>query len=69
MRLIKIDAPAGKGDEVAKIAFSVEIEKVSRRQIETHYSDGRVEKKDVVDIETSTPQGKRFIDALLAADF
>jgi hypothetical protein len=69
MRLIKIDAPEGKGDDVSRVAFSVEIEKVTRRQVESRYSDGRVERKDVVDIETSTPKGKHFIDALLAADF
>jgi hypothetical protein len=69
MRLIKIDAPAGRGDDVAKIAFAVEIDKVSRRQVVSQHGDGGTETKDVVDIETSTPLGKRFIDALLAADF
>jgi hypothetical protein len=69
MRLIKIDAPEGKGDDVAKVAFSVEIDKVSRRHAQSQRSDGRLERKDVVDIETSTPKAKRFIDALLAAPF
>ena len=69
MRLVKVSAPAGKGDGVSQIAFSVEINKVSRRTSETRHADGRVEKRDVVDVETSTPQAKRFIDALLAADF
>lgn len=62
-------APEGRGDDVAKVAFSVGIEKVSRRQIVSQHDDGKIEKKDVVDIETSTPLGKRYIDALLAADF
>src|SRR5215203_971496 len=69
MRLIMVAAPEGMGDAITKVAFSVEIDKISRRQVESHYSDGRVERKDVVDMETSTPKGKRFIDALLAADF
>jgi len=69
MRLIMVAAPEGLGDDVAKLAFSVEIEKVSRRQVESQHADGKVERKDVVDIETSTPKGKRFIDAVLAADF
>ncbi len=69
MRLIKVDAPEGSGDNIAKVAFSVEIDEVSRRQVEIHHSDGRAERKDVVDIETSTPKAKRFIDALLAASF
>jgi hypothetical protein len=69
MRLIMISAPAGKGDDVAQIAFSVGIETVSRRQIENQHPDGKIERKDVVDLATSTPKGKRFIDVLLSADF
>ena len=69
MRLIMTSAPEGRGDDVAKVAFSVGIEKVSRRQVISQHDDGKTEKKDVVDIETSTPLGKRYIDALLAADF
>lgn len=64
-----VNSPEGRGEDVAKVAFSVEIDKVSRRQVETHQSNGRIERKDVVDIETSTPKGKRFIDSLLASDF
>src|SRR5688572_10358336 len=69
MRLIKVNAPQGKGAAVAQIAFSSEIEKVSFYQTESLQSDGRVETKDTVDIETSTPKGKSFIDALLQSDF
>jgi len=69
MRLIMVSAPEGKGDDIKKVAFSVEIDKISRRQVESHYDDGRIERKDVVDIETSTPKAKRFIDALLASPF
>ena len=69
MRLIKVNAPQGKGKDVAQTAFSVGIEKVSFFQIESLHADGQTENKDSVDIETSTPKGKRFIDALLKADF
>jgi hypothetical protein len=69
MRLIMVNAPEGRGEDIAQVAFSVEIDKVSHRQVESHHSNGKVERKDVVDIETSTPKGKRFIDALLASDF
>jgi len=51
-------APEGRGDDIAKIAFSVGIKKVSRQQVESQHTDGKIEKKDVIDIETSTPQGK-----------
>ncbi len=69
MRLITTAAPEGRGDDVARTAFSVGIEKVSRRQIESQSADGKTETKDVIDIETSTPLAKRYIDAVLAADF
>ena len=62
-------APKGRGGDVARTAFSVGIEKVSRRQIESQSADGKTETKDVVDVETSTPLAKRYIDAVLAADF
>ena len=69
MRLIKINAPQGKGADVAQTAFSADINQVSVFQIESHRADGTIETKDSVDIETSTPKAKRFVDALLAADF
>lgn len=69
MRLIKVNAPEGNGKDVAEAAFSVGIEKVSVHQVESHRAEGSAETRDVIDIETSTPKGKKFIDALLAADF
>jgi len=69
MRLIKINAPQGKGANIAQTAFSAGINQVSVFQIESHRADGTTETKDSVDIETSTPTAKRFVDALLAADF
>jgi hypothetical protein len=69
MRLIKVSAPEGRGEDVARIAFSVGIETVSISQSKSLHGDGRTETKDSVDIDTSTPKGKRFVDALLAADF
>jgi hypothetical protein len=64
-----VNAPEGTGDDIARIAFSVDISKVSRRQVVSQHSDGKTETKDVVDVETSTPKAKRYIDAILAADF
>jgi hypothetical protein len=69
MRLIMVSAPEGLGDEVAKTAFSIGIEKLSRRQVTSQHADGKIEIKDVVDVETSTPQGKRYVDEVLAADY
>lgn len=69
MRLVKVSAPQGKGADVAKIAFSVGIKEVSIQKAESISSSGKIEAKDLVDVQTSTPKGKRFVDAVLAADF
>lgn len=69
MRLVKVNAPKGKGEAIAQIAFFAGIEKVSIFQIESFHSDGKTETKDSVDVETSTPKAKHFVDALLEADF
>ncbi len=69
MRLIKVTSPQGMGASVAQVAFSVGIEKASLYQVESLHSDGKSETKDSVDIETSTPKGKHFVDALLESDF
>ena len=69
MRLVKITGPNNTGPAVAKIAFSVGIKEVSVQKAESHKASGEIETKDAVDIQTSTPKAKHFIDALLQADF
>jgi hypothetical protein len=69
MRLVMVNAPEGRGQDIARIAFSVDINKVSHRQVTSQLADGKTETKDVVDVETSTPKAKHYIDAILAADF
>ncbi|MDQ3180991.1 MAG: hypothetical protein M3Q33_10775 [Acidobacteriota bacterium] len=69
MRLVKVSSPQGKGADVAQIAFSVGIEQASIHQVESHQAEGKTQIKDAVDIATSTPKAKRFIDALLQSDF
>lgn len=69
MRLVMVNAPEGRGRDIARIAFDAGIAKVSHRQVTSHEADGKTETKDVVDVETSTPKAKRYIDGILAADF
>jgi hypothetical protein len=69
MRLVKISAPLGKGAEVARVAFSVGIQQVTIHQVEAIRSSGERETKDAVDLQTSTPKAKKFVDALLKSDF
>ncbi|MBA2736485.1 MAG: hypothetical protein H0U50_06800 [Pyrinomonadaceae bacterium] len=69
MRLIKISAPRGKAADIVKLAFDAGIKNASVYQIENHSASGETKTKDTIDVETSTPKGKSFIDSLLAADF
>jgi len=69
MRLVKIHAPVGRGKNVMQIAFSSGIHKVSLYNSTCHNADGTIKGQDVVDIETSTPKAKLFVDELLKADF
>lgn len=69
MRLVKVSAPHGRGADVAKLAFSEGLNDVSIYQAEKHSADGETKIQDVIELQTSTPKGKHFIDALLASDF
>lgn len=57
------------GERVAEIAFAAGIKEVSVQSGVSLGADGSRQAKDYVDIQTSTPKGKRFLDELLAADF
>ena len=69
MRLVKVKAPEGKARQVAEIAFSVGLEKVSINQALLLSSQHEDITEDVIEIETSTPMAKAFIDALMSASF
>ena len=69
MRLVRVKAPEGKAADVARLAFEAGIPQVGTHRHESLRPDGRRETKDVVDVETATPTAKRFIDALMSADF
>lgn len=70
MRLIKVLTPDENASaKVAEIAFASGIREVSISKLETRSADGTSEAKEAVDIQTSTPKAKKFVDALLEADF
>jgi len=69
MRLIKVSAPSGMASQIAELAFTAGIKNVSIREEQELSADGKRETKDAIDLSTSTPKGKRFIDNLLNADF
>lgn len=57
------------GARVAEIAFAAGIKEVSVQPGTSLSADGSQKAKDYVDVQTSTPKSKRFLDGLLAADF
>ncbi|HYG81120.1 MAG TPA: hypothetical protein VD861_12065, partial [Pyrinomonadaceae bacterium] len=69
MRLVRVKAPEGKGETVARLAFEAGLEQVTIHQQRTLKSDGSQETKDVVDVETATPTAKAFVDSVMAAPF
>jgi hypothetical protein len=69
MRLVRVKAPEGKGDDVARLAFEAGLKQVTVHQQRLLKSDGRQEIKDIVDVETATPTAKAFIDKVMAASF
>lgn len=69
MRLVRVKTPEGKGAEVARLAVESGVPQASVFQVEVYGQGGKREVKDLVDVGTSTPAAKAFIDALVAAPF
>jgi hypothetical protein len=69
MRLVSVKAPEGNALKIAEIAFSAGVDQVTTRSLELLSSDKTKTVRDVVDIETSTPKAKAFLDGLLEAPF
>lgn len=69
MRLVRVKAPEGGGEEVAQVAFAAGISQVTTHQQEVRRANGERETKDVIDVETATPKAKVFLDALMASSF
>src|ERR1700755_1568728 len=69
MRLVKVSAPEGCGKHVIELAFTVGIRTASLSQVETYRKGKSVQVKDVVDIQTSTPEARTFLNALLRTGF
>jgi hypothetical protein len=69
MRLVKVSAPRGKAADIARIAFEQGISDVTLQQVEQHKAGAEPQPRDTVDAKVSTPQGKAFVDAVIAAPF
>jgi hypothetical protein len=69
VRLVQVSAPEGRGADVARVAHGAGIGRAGvRRQVE-HRAHGPAARRDIVEVETSTPAARAFVDALLAAPF
>ena len=66
MHVLKVTAPRGDGEKVAKLALDIGIKEASVSEVYVH---GPNQQKDSVEIETDTPTAKAFLDALLTAKF
>ena len=69
MRLVKVSAPEGSGEQVAQVAFAAGIAQVTTQQQEVRRANGERETRDVIDVQTATPKAKAYLDALMAAPF
>src|SRR5215217_5899532 len=69
MRLITVRVPAGHGDAVVDLAFASGIAEVSLHHAEVKRPQQSPAQQDIIDIETSTPHAKHFIEALMVAPF
>src|SRR4051794_36652655 len=64
MRLVKVRAPEGSHDDVARLAFGVGLSEASVYQ---EYVHGPNRQRDVIEVQASTPTAKAFIDAVMAS--
>src|SRR5687767_8291928 len=69
MRLVRVTVPAGRGRDVAKLAFDCGIKDVSIHDVEQHKSGGEPKPKQAVDMHVATPDGRALVEALVRAPF
>jgi hypothetical protein len=69
MRLVSVKAPEGVAAEIAKLAFAAGIDRVTTRRLTVQHADNRETVRDVVDVDTSTPKAKAFIESVTQAAF
>ncbi len=69
MRLVSVKGPEGIGADVAKLAFAVGVDRVTRRRLTVQHSDNRETVQDAIDVDTSTPKAKAFIESVTHAAF
>jgi hypothetical protein len=69
VRVVKVSAPEGMGTKVVNLALGVGIHEVSVRQERGFHANRPAETRDVVEVQTSAPNAKRYVEALMSAPF
>jgi hypothetical protein len=69
VRIVQVKGPEGKAEPIAQLAFDAGISEVSIRQQQTQRRGQAPVRSDVVEVSTSTPLARAFVDALTAAPF
>jgi Domain of unknown function (DUF389). len=69
VRQITITAPAGTAQQIAEIAFSSGIARVALSERRILEANGTASVKDCVEIDSSTPAAKAFLDRLTSQPF
>jgi hypothetical protein len=69
MRLVSVKGPEGVAAELVKLAFAAGIDRVTTRRVTVQDSDNREKIRDVIDVDTSTPKAKAFIESVTQSAF
>ena len=69
MRLVKVSVPEGLGAKIKETAFATGIRRLSITQVTAYFENGDSRPVENVDIETSTPKARQFVNRLLTEDY
>lgn len=69
MRLVKINAPQGQGALIAQMALDLGILSATVYEVQVYSKERGKYVQDVVDMKTSSPEAKIFIEKLMEAPF
>jgi hypothetical protein len=69
MKLLTIQTPRGKGQEIAEMAFELGIKTVGISETTLHENNKTSRAADVIDIQTNTPKVKALVEKLMTAPF
>lgn len=69
MRLVKINAPEGQGAVIARMALDMVIPNATVYSVQAYSIEKGQYTEDVIEVKTSTPEAKDFVEKLMTAPF